>query len=130
MRAIAWIAAAAAACSLIGAAALASGGEDRGQAGNAGMNALQDRTSTGPAGALFVEKCAMCHRQFGMGTVILARRMPQDMAMLERRDDLTKAYVVYAARMGVGNMPPVPRGELSDAELDAIAAYLAGADRP
>jgi mono/diheme cytochrome c family protein len=95
------------------------------QKGNAGMSALQDRSSTSPAGALFVEKCAMCHRQFGMGTVILARRVEKGQEMLENRPDLSVDFVRQAVRAGIGNMPRIGRGEVSDAELDTIAAYLA-----
>ena len=89
------------------------------------IGAMQDRTSKSPAEALFVEKCAMCHRQMGMGTVLLSRRLPANSTMLEQRTDLTPEYITSAARMGIGNMPRIPRGEVSDAQLDTIAAYLA-----
>lgn len=72
--------------------------------------------------ALFHEKCAMCHGPGGMGTGLLARRVQP--AELAQRDDLIAAYVTTAARMGVGNMPPIPRGEASDVQLQAIADYL------
>lgn len=74
--------------------------------------------------AAFTEKCAMCHRGRGMGTVLLARRMDPALADLEKRTDLDAAAVKAAVRGGIGNMPRISRGELSDAELDAIAAYL------
>ncbi len=86
---------------------------------------MQDRSSHSPEEALFVEKCGMCHRQMGMGTVLLARRMDPAIARLEQRDDLTPDYVKQAARMGIGNMPRIGRGEVSDAQLDRIATYLA-----
>jgi cytochrome c553 len=86
---------------------------------------MQDRTSRTPDEHLFVEKCGMCHRQMGMGTVILARRMDASIARLENRTDLTAEYVTVAARQGIGNMPRIPRGEVSDAQLARIAAYLA-----
>jgi len=86
---------------------------------------LQDRSYSSPAEHLFVEKCSMCHRQTGMGTVLLARRMKPDVAMLEKRDDLTEDYIIQAARTGIGNMPRITRGEVSDAQLKAIAQYLA-----
>ncbi len=57
-----------------------------------------------------------------MGTGLLARRVKP--AELEQRTDLTADYVVEAARTGIGNMPAIPRGEASDAQLKAIAAYL------
>lgn len=92
---------------------------------NAFRGALQDRTSKSPAQHLFVEKCGMCHRQMGMGTVILARRMDPKVAMLETRQDLSSDMVIASARMGIGNMPRISRGEVSDAQLAQIAAYLA-----
>jgi cytochrome c553 len=92
---------------------------------NAFRGALQDRTSKSPAEQLFVEKCGMCHRQMGMGTVILARRMDPKVAMLEARQDLSADMVISASRMGIGNMPRITRGDVSDAQLAQIAAYLA-----
>jgi len=73
--------------------------------------------------ALYVEHCASCHAPNGMGTGLLARRVQP--ALLEARDNLPAAYVVVAARQGIGNMPAIPRGEVSDDELKAIAEYLA-----
>ncbi len=75
--------------------------------------------------ALFHEKCAMCHGPGGMGTGLLARRVDPKVAELEKRDDLTADYVTAAARTGIGNMPAISRGEVSDKQLAAIAAYLA-----
>jgi cytochrome c553 len=85
---------------------------------------MQDRTSRTPDEHLFVEKCGMCHRQMGMGTVILARRMDPKLARLEVRTDLTAEYITIAARQGIGNMPRISRGEVSDVQLTRIAAYL------
>ena len=75
--------------------------------------------------ALFKEKCAMCHGVGGMGTGLLARRMDPAIAELEKRTDLTPDYVTQAARTGIGNMPMIARGEVSDTQMAAIAAYLA-----
>lgn len=91
---------------------------------NAFHGALQDRSSKSPREALFVEKCGMCHRQMGMGTVILARRMDPKIAMLETRTDLTADLITAAARQGIGNMPRISRGEVSDAQLAEITTYL------
>jgi mono/diheme cytochrome c family protein len=85
---------------------------------------MQDRTSRSADERLYVEKCSMCHRQMGMGTVILARRMDPKIARLEARDDLSTEYVTAAARQGIGNMPRISRGEVNDAQLARIAAYL------
>ncbi|MEO0032751.1 MAG: hypothetical protein RIS94_2509 [Pseudomonadota bacterium] len=106
-----------------GGAALAQQG--LGSQGNAmTVGVMQDRAANGPAQALFVEKCAMCHRQMGMGTVILSRRMPATQAMLEQRTDLTGDYVRTVVRTGMGNMPRISRGEVSDRQLDTIVGYL------
>ena len=72
---------------------------------------------------LFFEKCEMCHDASGMGTGLLARRI--EPAELLEREDLTAEYVLVAVRQGIGNMPAMPRGELSDEELEAIASFLA-----
>ncbi len=66
---------------------------------------------------LFAHKCAMCHGPVGMGTGLLARRMKPEVAQLEKRDDLSAAYVERAARVGILNMPPITRGDVSDAQL-------------
>ena len=73
---------------------------------------------------LFNHKCAMCHDAFGMGTGLLARRMPPAIAPLEKRDDLSAAYVERATRVGILNMPPITRGDVTDAQLASIAQYL------
>ena len=73
--------------------------------------------------ALYVEHCLSCHGPNGMGTGLLGRRMQP--ALLEQRDNLAAAYVIMAARRGIGNMPAIPRGEVSDADLKQIADYLA-----
>ena len=99
------------------------------QVRNATGGAIQDRTSHSAPEALFVEKCGMCHRQMGMGTVILARRMDPAKAMLEKRSDLASAYVTAAVRNGIGNMPRISRGEVSDPQLKVIAEYLTRVQR-
>lgn len=99
------------------------------QVRNATGGAMQDRSAHSPAEALFVEKCGMCHRQMGMGTVILARRMDPAKAMLEKRDDLTPEYITAAVRGGLRNMPRISRGEVSDAQLKTIADYLSKGKR-
>jgi mono/diheme cytochrome c family protein len=73
---------------------------------------------------LFQQKCAMCHGPVGMGTGLLARRMKPDVAQLESRTDLSAAYVERAARIGILNMPPITRGDVTDAQLASIAQYL------
>jgi len=77
--------------------------------------------------ALYLEHCAMCHGPNGMGTGLLGRRVQP--ALLEQRRNLTAPFVIAAARSGIGNMPAIPRGEVSDADLKAIGDYLATAPK-
>jgi cytochrome c5 len=95
------------------------------QVKNATSGVSQDRSFKSPEEALFVEKCGMCHRQMGMGTIILARRVDPAVSMLEARRDMPPEFIVQAARAGIGNMPRISRGEVSDAQLQTIARYLA-----
>ncbi|MEO5705783.1 MAG: cytochrome c [Alteraurantiacibacter sp.] len=74
--------------------------------------------------ALYVEMCIMCHGPNGMGTGLL-QRAGRPEPLLERRRGLPAAFYVAAARNGIGNMPAIPRGEVSDEQLQAIADYLA-----
>jgi mono/diheme cytochrome c family protein len=84
---------------------------------------MSERPGATGGEALYVEYCAMCHAPNGMGHGLLGRRV--DEPDLERRGNLPAAYVIMAARQGIGNMPPVPRGEVSDEDMQAIADYLA-----
>lgn len=82
-----------------------------------------DASATGAQ--LFASRCGMCHRAGGMGTGLLARRPDGGTGLLEERRDLVAAFVIAVARNGSGNMPRIARGEVSDAQLARIAAYLA-----
>lgn len=73
---------------------------------------------------LFVEKCGMCHRDLGMGTMLLMNRIPREQAKLEDRTDLPAALVKAVVRNGLGNMFSISRAEVSDEQLDQIARYL------
>ena len=76
--------------------------------------------------ALYRERCGMCHQTIGMAVGILSRRPgDESKGFLEDRKDLSAAFVRTVVRTGIANMPRMPRGEVSDAELEVIAAYLA-----
>jgi mono/diheme cytochrome c family protein len=74
---------------------------------------------------LFAHRCAPCHRDGGTGTFMLGRRLGPERALLERRSDLVPDYVRTVVRGGLNAMPPLSRVEVPDADLAAIAAYLA-----
>lgn len=78
---------------------------------------------------LYREKCAMCHAAGGMGTGLLSRRYPKGQELLENRTDLDHAFIATAVRGGIGNMPRIARGEVSDAELALISKYLTRRER-
>jgi hypothetical protein len=66
----------------------------------------------------------MCHNAAGMGTGLLSRRIKPEVAELEKRDDLSTAFVIAAARSGILNMPVITRGDVGDKDLALIANYL------
>jgi hypothetical protein len=45
-------------------------------------------------------------------------------AVLDERTDLVPEFIVVIVRQGVSFMPQFRKTEISDAELDALAAYL------
>lgn len=74
---------------------------------------------------LFGQECAFCHVGKTTGTMMLGRRLGKDQADLTRRTDLEADYVKAVVRNGLMNMPAFSRVELTDAELDRIAGWLA-----
>ncbi len=55
---------------------------------------------------------------------MLSRRRGKDKSLLAERGDLTVPYVRTVVRRGLNSMPAITRVEVTDPELDAIAAYL------
>ena len=80
----------------------------------------------------FQNKCAVCHGAGPAkpGTRALAAKYGSKLpALLEKRTDLTAELIKYTVRHGVSVMPPFRKTELTDAELDSIAAYLTRSPR-
>lgn len=94
-----------------------------------------DRLAAGRDGEkAFSNHCGYCHLAGGMGTnLITKQRMalgePPENGLLTNRKDLTADYVKSVVRMGKVAMPRQTRVDVTDAELDAIAAYLAKAGK-
>lgn len=78
---------------------------------------------------LFGRECAFCHVGKTTGTMMLGRRLGKEQAELVMRTDLEPDYVKAVVRNGLMNMPAFSRVEVTDAELDRIAAYLSRKDR-
>ena len=87
----------------------------------------QNQTAVDAGRDVYQYSCAICHgRDAGNpGTVALqAKYGGKSPALLEDRTDLTAATVRSFVRRGVSIMPFFRKTEVSDADLDAIAAYL------
>lgn len=79
-------------------------------------------------GEVFEHWCAACHapgpRHPGTQALEALYKGAKPAALEQRADllpDLTRAFV----RTGVSVMPPFRKTEITDADLDALAAYLA-----
>ena len=79
--------------------------------------------------AVFNNWCSACHSrgpQNAPGTASLQMKYQGSVpAALEDRRDLTPEVVKVFVRNGVAMMAPFRKTEVSDADLDALAAYLA-----
>lgn len=72
--------------------------------------------------------CTPCHGAGPghPGTIALeAKYRGSTPAVLEERKDLPPDLTRYYVRNGVSIMPPFRKTEISDADLDALAAYIA-----
>lgn len=75
---------------------------------------------------LFNYWCLPCHGAGPghAGTQRLARRLGADQSVLLQRHNLSVEYVQHVVRNGFQMMPPFRYTEISDQELQAIAAYV------
>lgn len=93
-----------------------------------------DRASSISQGREVFERwCSACHGKgpYHPGTASLAVSYGGSVpAALEERDDLTPEVVAHFVRSGVWSMPPFRKTEISDAELEALGAYLSRAQKP
>ena len=78
--------------------------------------------------AVFNNWCSACHSRGPMnapGTTSLQLKYQGSIpAALEDRRDLTVDLVKFYVRNGVATMPQLRKTEVSDADLEALAAYL------
>lgn len=98
----------------------------------------QDAATIAQGKAVFARTCAPCHGadkgDFGRamlpGTDALRIKYKGQLpALLEQRTDLTPAAIKVFVRKGTWSMPPFRKTELSDAEIDAVSAYIADSAR-
>ena len=105
----------------------------------AGSAGAQPPEGEGPRGKLVYDYwCLPCHGP-GLGLpgfdelpgtqqLRLKYRDTQISPLLTERTDLVPAFVKTIVRQGVSFMPQFRKTEISDADLDALAAYLARTD--
>ena len=85
-----------------------------------------------PAGKrLFDFWCLPCHGAGSghAGTQAIGRRLGFDQAVLLNRSGLTPAYIQAIVRNGFQMMPPFRPTEISDSDLQKLAAYVAAGGR-
>ena len=72
--------------------------------------------------------CATCHgptREYPGTGALYAKYQGEIPAELDKRTDLSPEVVKYFVRNGISIMPFFRKTEISDPDLDALAAYLA-----
>lgn len=82
-------------------------------------------TSADEGERLYGRECAFCHAGNNTGSIMLGRRVDKAVADLHKRTDLNADYVKTVVRNGLVNMPPFSKVEMTDAELDKVATWLA-----
>ena len=109
-----------------GAAAPATSAWTRAGAGDTAQGAPEQRGE-----AVFHNRCAVCHGRPIAGdsetagtTSLNFKYSGSKPAALEDRTDLTPQLVKFYVRNGVGYMPQFRKTYVSDAELEALSAYL------
>lgn len=72
--------------------------------------------------------CIACHDQGPghPGTMRLQERVGEEQAALLNRDNLPPEYIKLVVREGFKLMPPFRHSEISDRQLDELAAYITG----
>ncbi len=81
----------------------------------------------------YTNYCTMCHAE-GVGKpgtlALQAKYKGAVPALLDKRTDLTQQLIKTYVRNGISIMPIFRKTEISDADLDAIAAYLTRNNKP
>lgn len=96
-------------------------------------NPVQVATGADPGGlndgkTLYELYCMACHGQGPghPGTMRLQERVGAEQAALLDRDNLPPEYIKLVVREGFKLMPPFRPSEITDRQLDELAAYISG----
>jgi (+)-pinoresinol hydroxylase len=94
-------------------------------------NAVAEEAASAHGKQVFELWCSACHKRLNpgdlpvAGTSSLARKYGDTQpAALEQRTDLTPALLRTIVRHGIKSMPASRKTEISDADLEALVAYL------
>jgi len=96
--------------------------------------AAQDAPTIARGKEVFTHYCAPCHGEgrgddgapFLPGThALMLKYRGEKPGLLEERTDLPAEVIKAFVRTGVASMPPFRKTEVTDQDLEAIAAYLA-----
>lgn len=122
------IAIAGAAAMLAIVAARTADAQQEGPAPKSAWTTVTPKAQGGPHGYVqYQDYCAVCHGT-GVGKpgtlALQAKYKGKIPALLADRTDLTPALIKTYVRNGISVMPFFRKTEISDADLDAIAAYL------
>jgi ubiquinol-cytochrome c reductase cytochrome c subunit len=77
----------------------------------------------GAGGSIYREQCAACHQAAGIGGTLLGQQSP---SLLQS----TPVQVAEAVRTGPGTMPVFGQAAISDADINALAAYVVALQHP
>lgn len=98
----------------------------------------QSRPDVAHGREVFARHCAPCHGP-GRGDdgapllpgthALTLKYRGEKPGLLEERTDLPAELIRAFVRTGVASMPPLRKTEVTDADIDAIAAYLADTAR-
>ena len=93
-------------------------------------SAMMDADTQKQGRVVYVHYCADCHDdgEGRPGTMRLTARMGAEKSVLTTRADLAPEYVKVIVRNGLGMMPAFRPTEVTDADLDALAAYIVNAN--
>lgn len=117
------------ACILSSLLLLAGCGDDQSTVPDAGSSEAAKAVVAGNGGKkLFELHCVSCHGAGPghPGTQRLGERVGEERAALLSRGELPPDYIKLVVREGFKLMPPFRPTEITDSQLDALAAYVTG----
>ncbi len=85
------------------------------------VNAAEQQSA---GAALYHHECVPCHAAGATASIMLAKRVGKDKALLTQRDDLDPDYIRTVVRRGINSMMPLSRVQVTDDQLNEIIHFL------